>query len=752
MAQYPAVIDISTLNGTDGFRIDGDVYDGYAHHAGIIGDINGDGWPDLAIGAPLTWAPEPGSGLVYVVFGRPTGFPAVINLADIDGTNGFRIPGGAKYTYFGEVATSAGDLNGDGFEDMLVSSYWAVDGSLDGAAWIVFGRTSGFDPVFDITSLDGTNGVRLISQVSFGYTGEYATALGDFNGDGIDDIALGGSGLPVETSYGISYVVFGQTSGWPADMGLNDLDGTNGFRMNGLDPYDAAAVVAAAGDVNGDGFNDLLVGAGNATSHGQRYAGRAYLVFGAASGFDPVIALNDVGTVGGAAGAQFQGDAFRDYAGRSVAGLGDINGDGYDDIAIGASGADSNGVNSGTAYIVFGGPSGPTDDLKALNGANGFRIIGGPGQQVGGAGAAGDVNGDGFDDIMVRSGGSSFVLFGKASGFAATVNSSALGAAGTGFQVLGGFHAGSRDINLDGLDDMLFVEPSGGANGTGATYVVYARQPDTSVTRTGTAADQSLAGGAFHDTLSGLGGEDRLFGNGGADYLYGGDGDDVINGGTENDYMDGGTGADRMAGGSGNDVFYIDDAGDTVIEALGQGSDIIRSFISISALAANVETLQLQGIADLNGTGNGLANNLQGNSGANRLEGGAGVDTINGNDGADIIVGGVGSDLLRGGAGADRFSLTQASLAGPIETDTVYDFSTAQGDLLDLSAVDADEAAAGDQAFHLVGAFTHHAGEMTLAFAGATTTLRVDTDGDGLYDYQMKINGDVRLDSGGWAL
>ncbi|MBI1408174.1 MAG: RTX toxin, partial [Caulobacter sp.] len=133
--------------------------------------------------------------------------------------------------------------------------------------------------------------------------------------------------------------------------------------------------------------------------------------------------------------------------------------------------------------------------------------------------------------------------------------------------------------------------------------------------------------------------------------------------------------------------------------------------------------------------------------------GGGGVDTIDGGAGADRIIGGTGNDLMTGGLGADTFVILQESVGNPVlEVDNIFDFSTAQGDILDLSAIDADSGTGGDQAFTLVSAFTHTAGQMTLSFSGGETLLRLDVDGDGNADYQLKINGDVTGDSGNWLL
>jgi Ca2+-binding RTX toxin-like protein len=150
----------------------------------------------------------------------------------------------------------------------------------------------------------------------------------------------------------------------------------------------------------------------------------------------------------------------------------------------------------------------------------------------------------------------------------------------------------------------------------------------------GTTGDDQLSGGAANDTLSG---------GAGADTLLGGDGDDRVNGGA---------GADRMEGGAGDDTFYVDDAGDVVVEAPGQGYDRVVASISYT-LTGNMERLTLNGSGNVNGTGNELANRIDGNSGNNLLTGEAGDDRLFGGAGDDTLLGGVGNDLLDGGSGND---------------------------------------------------------------------------------------------------
>ncbi|MBI1407812.1 MAG: hypothetical protein GC145_16990 [Caulobacter sp.] len=277
----------------------------------------------------------------------------------------------------------------------------------------------------------------------------------------------------------------------------------------------------------------------------------------------------------------------------------------------------------------------------------------------------------------------------------------------------------------------------------------------------GGAGNDTVDGGTGSDTLDGGDGADKLYGGTGNDTLSGGAGNDSLYGGADNDVLDGGDGVDlldggagndTLRGGAGNDIYYVDSIADTVIENAGEGYDIVRSSVSWT-LGANVEGLQLQGASNINGTGNSLANIITGNSGNNTLSGGGGVDTIDGGDGNDRIIGGAGNDLMTGEAGADTFIILQESVGNPVlEVDNIFDFSTAQGDILDLSAIDADSGTGGDQAFTLVSAFTHVAGQMTLSFSGGETLLRLDVDGDGNADYQLKINGDVTGDSGGWLL
>ncbi|MFD2058808.1 calcium-binding protein [Mesorhizobium calcicola] len=132
-----------------------------------------------------------------------------------------------------------------------------------------------------------------------------------------------------------------------------------------------------------------------------------------------------------------------------------------------------------------------------------------------------------------------------------------------------------------------------------------------------------------------IGGDDQLYGDAGNDTIFGDDG---------NDFIDGGADADTMEGGTGNDTYYVDNAGDHVIETIGQGTDNVQAYVSFNLSGQELENLQLRTSASINGTGNSIANVITGNSGINILIGLGGDDTLDGNTGADTMQGGIGND------------------------------------------------------------------------------------------------------------
>jgi Ca2+-binding RTX toxin-like protein len=668
MPQFPANIDLSSLNGANGFRLSGGAaYDLNGVAVASAGDVNGDGFADVIVGA--SGAGPQDRGVSYVVFGAASGFAANIELSSLDGNTGFALSGVAAYDRTGWSVASAGDVNGDGLDDIFVGSRYAdITGNGSGAGYVVFGTASGFAANIDLSSLDGATGFKLSGAATGTQTGRVVASAGDVNGDGFDDMIVGGPfNGPNGDLSGASYVVFGKAEGFAASVDLAGLDGTTGFKLSGEELQFSGWFVASAGDVNGDGFDDVIVGAPQADPNGNA-SGISYVVFGKASGFAANV---DLSSLNGTTGFKLSGVAEGDQSGWSVASAGDVNGDGFADLIVGAFAADPNGAGSGAGYVVFGKASGfaANVDLSSLNGTTGFKLSGvAEGDRTGfSVASAGDVNGDGFDDLIVGAdgapngtyAGASYVVFGKAGGFASNIELSSLDGS-AGFKVSGvaaGDYSGwsvasAGDVNGDGFADLIVgawaADPNGSSSG--ASYVVFGRAPDSAVVRVGTAISQTLAGGGFHDVLIGMEGDDQLHGNGASDTLDGGDGDDVLRGGA---------GDDAMNGGDGDDIFYVDSTGDGVVESANGGTDTVHTTVSY-ALTPNVENLIADSDAGLTLTGNALANTITGGGGNDRLIGAAGADTLNGNDGSDVLNGSAGADAMDGGAGNDKYHVDDA--------------------------------------------------------------------------------------------
>ena len=211
----------------------------------------------------------------------------------------------------------------------------------------------------------------------------------------------------------------------------------------------------------------------------------------------------------------------------------------------------------------------------------------------------------------------------------------------------------------------------------------------------------------------------------------GGSGNDVLVGNAADNTLDGGAGADAMSGGKGNDTYIVDNVSDSVTEQSGEGTDTVLASVSWT-LSGNVENLVLTGSAALSGTGNALDNQITGNAGNN---------TLNGGNGNDVLIGGAGADRLTGGRGADVFKFIQASDSpvGLSLHDVITDFNPSQGDRIDLSQIDANSVAGGDQAFAYIGAAVFSGSPGELRFSAGL--LAGDINGDGVADFEVQITG-----------
>jgi hypothetical protein len=316
------------------------------------GDVNGDGYADVIVGA---WGNDAGgsaSGRAYVYFGGPLA-DAVADLT---------LTGEAASDQFGFSVSGAGDVNGDGYADVIVGAHSNnAGGNASGRAYVYFGGPLA-DAVADLT---------LTGEAAFNQFGRSVSGAGDVNGDGYADVIVGAWVNDAGgSSAGRAYVYFGG----PLADALADLT------LTGAAAGDQFGIsVSGAGDVNGDGYADVIVGAYLNDSGGSD-AGRAYVYFGG-----PLAdAVADLTLTGAAAVDEF---------GVSVSGAGDVNGDGYADVVVGAWGNDAGGGSAGRAYVYFGGtlPNSTADLIFA----------GAAGDQLGiSVSDAGDLTGDGLADVI----------------------------------------------------------------------------------------------------------------------------------------------------------------------------------------------------------------------------------------------------------------------------------------------------------------------------------------------------------------
>jgi len=424
-------------------------------------------------------------------------FAPELELSQLSGSKGFVMNGEAAGNQLGTSVSSAGDINGDGIDDLVLGApLWSRNQDprdYSGAAYVIFGGQEGF---FSEPNLPPTLGQGFTIQGAIGEgAGFSVSAADDINGDGIDDLIIGAPYASRSDSYaGSTYVVFGRSNGFEAVLDLTDLTKLEGKAMviNGDVANDFSGCSVGAANVNGDAFDDVIIGASDALNG----KGKTYVIFGSNT-LPTELNLGELtnGTVGFTIVGEVEGDA----VGKAVGTAGNINGDGFEDLIIGAPTAEGAGAISGAAYVIFGSAAPVQLDLSALGNA-GFKLLGNNDHDSAGSSvaAAGDINGDTVDDVIVGApgsdsdtntdSGSSYVVFGSAvpNYFSSPVQLSELGSGGVAFIGEGeGDRSGSAvnaagDINGDGTDDLVIGAPGWSRNQdpndrSGAAYVVFGR-------------------------------------------------------------------------------------------------------------------------------------------------------------------------------------------------------------------------------------------------------------------------------------
>ena len=449
-AVYPIMVDPTLTEDSKLTASDGDYADTFGYSVSSAGDVDGDGYDDVIVGAYQDTTGGYRSGSAYVFHGSSGGI-------DTASETKLYASDGDTSDAFGSDVSTAGDVNADGYDDVLIGAYQDDDaGSSSGATYLYLGSSTGVSigSEVKITASDAAAGD------AFGYG---LSGLGDVDGDGYDDVVIGAySHDGAASQAGAAYLFYGSAAG--IDTSRETL----------IQASDAAAdvnfglVVSGAGDVNGDGYADLFVGAPRDDGNGNN-AGAVYVFHGATTGIDTSSETKLYASDGN----------LSDQFGLAIGGAGDVDGDGYDDLIAGAPYDDDLGSASGSAYLFLGSASGidsaSETKLNASDGAAsddyGYTVAG-----------AGDLDGDGYHDVLIgayqdddgaASAGSAYVYFGSSTGVDSSSETKLTASDAAASDFFGRALSSAGDLDGDGMDDLIVGasgDDDGGAN-SGSAYI-----------------------------------------------------------------------------------------------------------------------------------------------------------------------------------------------------------------------------------------------------------------------------------------
>jgi uncharacterized protein (TIGR02145 family) len=462
------------------------------------GDVNGDGYSDVIVGAWFYDSGESNEGAAFIYHGSPSG---------ISNTAVAMVESNQEDAYLGNAVSSAGDVNSDGYSDLIIGAYKYDNGQTDeGAAFVYKGGATG---------INSTAADTLESNQYFAYMGYSVASAGDVNGDGYSDIIIGAysydNGL---TDEGAAFIYHGSA------IGIN-TSAAAFVESNQIDA-EMGRSVASAGDVNGDGYSDIIVGAYLYTN-GQSYEGRVFIYHGSTTGINT------------SAATSIESNQANAHMGWSVASAGDINGDGYSDVIIGAHNYDNGHTNEGKIFVYQGSAMGIiTTEVASVEGNQANAQLGAS------VASAGDVNGDGFSDVIVgafRFGnfteGRAYVFHGSASGVSNISNAtreSNQADAQMGISV-----ANAGDVNGDGYNDVIvgvvgynngqYKEGAafmyyGSINGIGSTATILESNVELALLGESVSSAGDINGDGFSDIIVGAYKYSNGQANEGAAYIY----------------------------------------------------------------------------------------------------------------------------------------------------------------------------------------------------------------------------------------